>query len=73
VKRLEGVITWFDQERGFGWVDVQGEKYFLHVTQLPGNCDQERLIGKVIAFTPAMSHRGPNAYNVVFLGREEEE
>jgi len=73
MNRLEGIIVSYNQKRGFGFIAVGENRYFVHATQLPGNCNRGNLAGKAVTFTPAQMEKGPAAFNVEIGGGEEEE
>lgn len=70
--KIEGIIVSYNEHRGFGFIAVGEERYFIHATQLPGNCDRARLEGRGCRFTPAETVKGKAAYNVEFTEGERE-
>jgi cold shock CspA family protein len=71
-RRLEGIIIDFFLDRGYGFVSSGDTRYFVHVTQLPGNLDREELVGKLVSFLPGETAKGPAAYRVRVLEEGEE-
>jgi cold shock CspA family protein len=73
MKRLEGIIVRFNKGAGYGFVAADGEeesKYFIHASQLPGNCDRDRMQGRRIRFTPVNTGKGPAVMKVELLEEE---
>ncbi len=65
-KRLMGVIAWFSEIRGYGFVNsTDGLELFVHFTDLL-NADNERLYqGQQVEFTAVQTERGYRAVDVV--------
>ncbi len=61
LERLEGTVKFFNQKRGFGFIDVDGEDYFVHITDVEG----EILLGdEPVSFKPVQGHKGLQAIEV---------
>ena len=59
--RLAGKVKFFNQPRGFGFIDVDGEDYFVHITDVDG----EILLGdEEVSFKPVQGHKGLQAIEV---------
>lgn len=72
-RRIEGLIIRYNPDRGFGFIAVDDTRYFMHATQLPGNCDRENLAGRRVSFIPGETGKGPAAYRVEFVEGEGDE
>ena len=67
---LEGKVSWFDEERGFGFLlpDDGGVDVFVHVSQLADGA-ASLTPGERVAFTRSDGERGPQAGDVRCLDR----
>lgn len=64
-----GTVKWFNSEKGFGFIEVEGEKdVFVHFTAIQGNEARKSLDeGQKVQFDVEDGSRGPQAANVVKL------
>lgn len=64
-----GTVKWFNSEKGFGFIEVEGEKdVFVHFTAIQGNESRKNLEeGQKVQFDVEEGPRGPQAANVVKL------
>lgn len=61
-----GVVKWFDNERGYGFISTnEGEDVFLHHSQVKekGN-DKDIHEGESVTFDIIKDKKGPSAINV---------
>jgi len=42
MERLSGIIKWYNQKRGYGFIENGGEEYFFHISNVV-NGDQKTL------------------------------
>jgi len=63
---MEGTIKNLVEEKGFGFITVDGEEkdLFFHSNELNGVSFQELRKGDRLSFEKADSPKGPNAVNV---------
>jgi len=61
MSKLKGNVKFFNYQRGFGFVEVEGADYFVHVTDVNGDM---LLGGEEVLFTPAEGHKGMMAREV---------
>lgn len=61
MEKLEGQVKFFNQKRGFGFIDVAGEDYFVHITDVEGEI---LLGGEPVLFKPVEGHKGLQAIEV---------
>jgi cold shock CspA family protein len=54
---MEGRVAEFDEDRGIGWVEAAGERWFFHCTQIAGGT---RTIAAAtpVTFEVRPGHRG---------------
>ncbi|EQB88025.1 Cold shock protein CspA [bioreactor metagenome] len=64
-----GTVKWFNSEKGFGFIEVQGEDdVFVHFTAIQGNDGRKNLEeGQQVQFEVEKGARGMQATNVVKL------
>jgi CspA family cold shock protein len=62
-----GTVKWFNSEKGFGFIEVEGEKdVFVHFTAIQGNEQRKNLDeGQQVQFEVENGPRGPQATNVI--------
>lgn len=64
-----GTVKWFNSEKGFGFIEVAGEKdVFVHYTAIQGNAGRKNLEeGEQVQFDVENGPKGPQATNVMKL------
>jgi cold shock CspA family protein len=72
-RTVEGTVSWFDPDKGFGFVapDDGGEDIFVHVSAVADNGGgfADLAEGERVSFTVKQGERGPQADDVRSLGR----
>ena len=62
-----GVVKWFNNEKGFGFISVEGEgDVFVHFSAIQGD-GYKSLEGQSVQFDVVEGAKGPQASNVVRL------
>jgi len=63
---MEGTIDKLIEDKGFGFIKVEGEEkgLFFHKNELKGVTFEELKVGDKVSFEKADSPKGPNATNV---------
>ncbi len=61
-----GTVKWFNSEKGFGFIEVEGEPdVFVHFSAIQGNAGRKNLEeGEKVQFDVEEGARGPQASNV---------
>eukprot|EP00440_Ansanella_granifera_P034086 gb/GFBE01036979.1/.p1 GENE.gb/GFBE01036979.1/~~gb/GFBE01036979.1/.p1 ORF type:complete len:214 (+),score=76.39 gb/GFBE01036979.1/:1-642(+) len=54
---LQGTCKWYNEGKGYGFINYNGESYFMHVQHIAGNTPLE---GDVLYFDFATDERDPN-------------
>lgn len=69
IKMSTGTVKWFNSEKGFGFIEVEGEDdVFVHFTAIQGNESRKNLEeGQKVQFDVESGPKGPQAANVVKL------
>jgi cold shock protein len=62
---LEGKVKWFNSEKGFGFIEVEGgEDVFVHFSSIQGEGYKSLDEGQEVTFDIEQGNRGPQAANV---------
>lgn len=63
-----GVVKWFNNEKGFGFISVEGEDdVFVHFSAIQGDGYKSLDEGQSVEFEVVDGAKGPQAANVVRL------
>ena len=63
-----GVVKWFNNEKGFGFISVEGEgDVFVHFSAITGEAYKSLEEGQSVQFDVVEGAKGPQAANVVRL------
>ena len=63
-----GVVKWFNNEKGFGFISVEGEgDVFVHFSAITGEGYKSLEEGQSVQFDVVEGAKGPQAPNVVRL------
>ena len=63
-----GVVKWFNNETGFGFISVEGEgDVFVHFSAITGEGYKSLEEGQSVQFDVVEGAKGPQAANVVRL------
>ena len=63
-----GVVKWFNNEKGFGFISVEGEgDVFVHFSAITGEGYKSLEEGQDVEFDVVDGAKGPQAANVVRL------
>ncbi|PBH61620.1 cold-shock protein [Clostridioides difficile] len=63
-----GVVKWFNNEKGFGFISVEGEgDVFVHFSAITGDRYKTLEEGQSVEFEVVDGAKGPQAANVVRL------
>ncbi|AME09023.1 major cold shock protein CspA [Gemella bergeri ATCC 700627] len=64
----QGTVKWFNEEKGFGFISVEGEKdVFVHFSSIQKEGFKTLKEGEKVEFEVEEGNRGPQAANVVAL------
>ena len=63
-----GVVKWFNNEKGFGFISVEGgDDVFVHFSAITGDGYKSLEEGQSVEFEVVDGAKGPQAANVVRL------
>jgi CspA family cold shock protein len=61
-----GTVKWFNNEKGFGFISVEGEDdVFVHFSAIQGDGFKSLEEGSKVEFDVVQGDKGPQAANVV--------
>ncbi len=64
----QGTVKWFNAEKGFGFIEVEGGKdVFVHFSAIAGDGFKSLQEGQKVSFDIVEGQRGEQAANVVVL------
>ncbi|HDT5738869.1 TPA: cold shock protein CspA [Staphylococcus aureus] len=64
----QGTVKWFNAEKGFGFIEVEGENdVFVHFSAIYQDGYKSLEEGQAVEFEVVEGDRGPQAANVVKL------
>lgn len=64
----EGTIKWFNSEKGFGFIEIEGGKdVFVHFSAIKGDGYKTLQEGQRVSFDVVEGNRGPQAENVSII------
>ena len=64
----QGTVKWFNAEKGFGFIEVDGENdVFVHFSAIQGEGFKSLEEGQKVEFEIVEGNRGPQAANVTKL------
>ncbi|HGO4050020.1 TPA: cold shock protein CspA [Staphylococcus aureus] len=65
---IKGTVKWFNAEKGFGFIEVEGENdVFVHFSAINQDGYKSLEEGQAVEFEVVEGDRGPQAANVVKL------
>lgn len=65
---MKGTVKWFNAEKGFGFIQVEGEEdVFVHYSAIQSEGFKTLEEGQDVEFDITQGNRGPQAANVVRL------
>ena len=63
-----GIVKWFNSEKGFGFISVEGgDDVFVHFSAIQGDGYKTLEEGEKVSFDVTTGARGPQAENVTRL------
>jgi CspA family cold shock protein len=59
-----GTVKWFNDSKGFGFIESEGDDYFVHFKEIQGHGFKSLKEGDQVSFEPGSSPKGAVAKNV---------
>lgn len=66
-EKINGKVKWFNESKGFGFIEADGTDYFVHFSAIMGNGFKTLTEGSPVSFKPAKGQKGPQAEEVEAL------
>ncbi|MDD4569669.1 MAG: cold-shock protein [Tepidanaerobacteraceae bacterium] len=65
---MQGKVKWFNQEKGYGFIEVEGDKdVFVHYSAIQQDGFKTLKEGDTVEFDVVEGQKGPQAANVTIL------
>lgn len=65
---MQGKVKWFNQEKGYGFIEVEGDKdVFVHYSAIQQEGFKTLKEGDTVEFEVVEGQKGPQASNVTIL------
>lgn len=62
---IKGTVKWFSSEKGFGFIQANGQDYFAHFRQIKADGYKTLNPGQQVEFEEGASPKGQVANNIV--------
>lgn len=69
---MQGIVKFFNTEKGWGFITAQDVDYFIHYRHILTNGFKNLLEGQRVTFTPSTGERGAIAIEVALLSDLED-
>lgn len=63
-EKIRGTVKWFNESKGFGFIESSGKDYFVHFSAIQGNGFKTLSEGASVMFKPSKGQKGPQAEEV---------
>lgn len=60
-----GVVKWFNEEKGYGFITGNGKDYFIHFKEIVSEGFKSLKHGQHVSFKPEMTQKGLIATSVI--------
>lgn len=65
--KIKGTVKWFNESKGFGFLESGGKDYFAHFSAIQGDGFKTLIEGASVSFKPTQGPKGPQAENIETL------
>ncbi|KTD72221.1 cold-shock protein [Legionella tucsonensis] len=62
--KIRGTVKWFNESKGFGFLESGGKDYFVHFSAILGSGFKTLAEGATVTFKPSNGQKGPQAEEV---------
>ncbi|AHE67029.1 cold-shock protein [Legionella oakridgensis] len=63
-EKVRGTVKWFNESKGFGFIESEGKDYFVHFSAIQGSGFKTLAEGASVLFKAAKGQKGPQAEEV---------
>jgi CspA family cold shock protein len=63
----QGIVKWFNNEKGFGFIQCEGKDYFAHYKEIRKDGYKQLAPDEAVSFVPGKSPKGDTATSIVSL------
>jgi CspA family cold shock protein len=63
-EKISGKVKWFNESKGFGFIESEGKDYFVHFSAIQGSGFKTLTEGSSVLFKAGMGKKGPQAEEV---------
>jgi CspA family cold shock protein len=63
-EKVSGKVKWFNESKGFGFIESNGKDYFVHFSAIQGSGFKTLADGASVMFKAGMGKKGPQAEEV---------
>lgn len=67
-EKISGKVKWFNESKGFGFIESNGKDYFVHFSAIQGSGFKTLPEGAKVLFKPGQGQKGPQAEEVEVAG-----
>lgn len=60
-----GTVKWFNESKGYGFIEAQNQQYFVHYKHIQGNGYKTLKEGDQVTFDSEKTPKGLSATNVI--------
>ena len=65
--KIRGTVKWFNESKGFGFLESGGKDYFVHFSAIQGSGFKTLAEGQRVEFEITNGAKGPSAANVIAI------
>jgi cold shock protein len=62
--RVRGTVKWFNEGKGFGFIESEGKDYFVHFSAIKSDGFKTLQEGAAVEFRASQGQKGPQAEDV---------
>jgi CspA family cold shock protein len=63
-EKIRGTVKWFNESKGFGFIESNGKDYFVHFSAISGSGFKTLAEGTAVMFKASQGQKGPQAEDV---------
>jgi CspA family cold shock protein len=66
-EKINGTVKWFRDDKGFGFIQSEGQEYFVHFSGILGDGFKSLAAGAKVSFNLSKGTKGMQALNVEII------